>query len=608
MSENQSSTTPAGNRWLIVVGALLIQLCLGAIYGWGAFTVALQNKPADVAMSLNPELLGVKDKGAYQDKKSQYDALKKAIAEAEKGTDAAAIGKARGDQSAFLALLGCEDAEFAAKKAELQVLTKAVKEASEADAPKAKEALKTFEVVADKQNRAWVERTFDVSKFDKQVFAFSAKDAQWPFSVGLAAFAIMMILAGRWQDKAGPRIVALCGGLVLGAGYALCGLVGGTSLSMMIVLIGLVAGAGIGLGYVCPIAACVKWFPDMKGLITGLAVAGFGAGAYIFVNLAGPWASLIPNYGISTTFLIYGIVFAIFVVAGALLLSNPPAGYKPAGWNPPQPTSGAKKAVQDLTQGETVMRPQFWMIWLTFVLSAGCGLMVIGSLKNFGQKEGGLSPAVAASALGLLALFNGLGRIVWGTLSQKLTARGALILMVFLQAAMMFVLPKMGSTAIALTVAGCWIGFNFGGNFALFPLLTAEFFGTKNLGANYGAVFTSYGVGGILGPMLAGGVWDAMGTYRWAFLIAGGACVLAGLIALVLRAPAASEKAGEAAKAPPKWEMCIGEQILAGLKVAHDCCGLGKQCTPETPMGPGMANSDGPCAVEYRKQKAKTAS
>jgi OFA family oxalate/formate antiporter-like MFS transporter len=480
----------------VVVGALLVQLSLGAIYAWGAFTVALQNKPADVAMALNPRLLGVKDMAAYEAVRKEYGALEARLKEANKGTDKEAIKQAK-------------DAVAAFKK--------------------------------EKLTAEWIGRTFDPARFDRQVFGFTAKQSQWIFSAGLAAFAIVMILAGRWQDKAGPRVVALSGAVLLGAGYFL-GSLAGTSFAMMLVFVGLVGGAGIGLGYVCPIAASVKWFPDMKGFITGLAVAGFGAGAFIFIKLAGDWMGLIRNQGVSATFMIFGIIFFVSVAIGALLLSNPPPGYKPAGWDPSKAAGAAKKApAQNLTQGQTVRTSQFWMTWLAFVLSAGCGLMVIGSLKNFGEKEGGLSAAAAANAIGLLALFNGLGRVVWGTLSQKLTARGALILMVFLQAAMMFLLPKMGSAELALAVAGCWVGFNFGGNFALFPLLTAEFFGTKNLGANYGAVFTSYGVGGILGPIMAGGVYDAMGTYRWAFIIAGAACVASGAIALLLRPPRVEE-------------------------------------------------------------------
>ena len=157
--------------------------------------------------------------------------------------------------------------------------------------------------------------------------------------------------------------------------------------------------------------------------------------------------------------------------------------------------------------------------------------------------EGGLSPAAAGNALVLLALFNGLGRIAWGTISQKLGARMSVALMTLLQAGMMFFLLGMGSKGVTLGFAGCWIGFNFGGNFALFPLLTAEMFGTKHLGANYGAVFTSYGVGGIAGPVMAGLVWDSMGTFKWAFIIAGIACILAMVLALIVRHPRAETAA-----------------------------------------------------------------
>lgn len=401
------------NRWLVVVGALLIQLCLGAIYAWGAFTNDLQ----------------------------------------------AATGS----------------------------------------------------------------------------FRYTATQTSWIFSAGLASFAIVMILAGRLQDKYGPRTIAVIGGLILGAGYIIAGFTG-TSFALMLFFIGIVGGAGIGMGYVCPIAACVKWFPDMKGLITGISVAGFGAGAFIFVKLAGSWMNLIANHGVNGTFLIFGIIFAVSVTIGAMLLSNPPAGWNPAGWNPPVNTDGSEKPkVKDLTQGQTVRTPQFWMIWLAFVFSAGCGLMVIKCLKNFGVLEGGLTAAAAGSALGLLALFNGLGRVVWGTVSQKLTAKGSIILMCILQGAMMFVLLKMGSAAMTLSVAACWIGFNFGGNFALFPLLTLENFGAKNLGANYGAVFTAYGVGGILGPYMAGKVWDTMGTFKTAFIIAAIACLVATALGILLK-------------------------------------------------------------------------
>ncbi len=366
-------------------------------------------------------------------------------------------------------------------------------------------------------------------------FKYTASQTSWIFSAGLASFAFTMIVAGRLQDKYGPRIIAVIGGLMLGAGYIAASFTG-TSFALMLIFIGILGGAGIGMGYVCPIAACVKWFPDLKGLITGLAVAGFGAGAFIFVKLAGSWMGLIESQGVNGTFLIFGITFAVSVVAGAMLLSNPPAGWKPAGWNPPVNTDGSAVAeVTNLTQGQTVKTVQFWMIWLAFVFSAGCGLMVIKCLKNFGVLEGGLTPAAAGSALGLLALFNGLGRVVWGSISHKLTAKYSVVLMCLLQGGMMFFLLGMGSSASALAIAACWIGFNFGGNFALFPLLTLGNFGPKNLGANYGAVFTSYGVGGILGPVMAGKVWDNMGTFKTAFIVAAIACLAAAVLTFLLK-------------------------------------------------------------------------
>ncbi len=367
-------------------------------------------------------------------------------------------------------------------------------------------------------------------------YAFTATQAQAIFSAGLATFAIVMILAGRWQDKAGPRKVALAGAVLLGAGYILAGLLGGAGFWPILFFIGIVGGAGIGLGYVCPIAACVKWFPDLKGFVTGLAVAGFGAGAFIFVKLAGTWGGFIESYGVNGTFTAFGIIFIISVVAGALLLSNPPAGWRPAGWQPKESETNAPKA-EDFKQGECVRTHQFWMLWLTFVFSAGSGLMVIGCLKNFGELACGLSSSVAASALGIMALFNGLGRIVWGTVSQKVGVRRAIAIMCVLQALMLAGILKIGAGEWGLIVAACWIGFNFGGNFSLFPLATAESFGTKNLGANYGAMFTSYGVGGIVMPILAGRLWDMFGSYNGAFMIAALICIIASVLAFIVKPP-----------------------------------------------------------------------
>lgn len=389
-------------------------------------------------------------------------------------------------------------------------------------------------------------------------FNFSNTQTQAIFSVGLATFAVVMVLAGRWQAKSGPRIVAFTGGILLGAGYLLAGLLGqglfGAFVNQLI-FIGLVGGAGIGLAYVCPIAVGMKWFPDKKGLITGLAVSGFGFGATIWVKLADNWGNLLANLGVLQVFVIYGIVFAVAVVVGSYWMVNPPAGWKPAGWNPPAPakatpaTGRGKQgiargtAVADLEPAQMLRTPQFYGIWVMFIFSAMAGLMTIGNIKNFGIESlqaGGLSAAeasaVAGTAMGVFyALANGLGRILWGVISDKIGRKLSLILMCLLQGTIMVLFYWLGSVAALFYLGATIIGFNFGGNFALFPTVTSDLFGNANVGRNYGWVFTAYGVGGIIGPIMAAAIRDAGQAWVAAFVIAGVACYVAAVLGYLLK-------------------------------------------------------------------------
>lgn len=365
----------------------------------------------------------------------------------------------------------------------------------------------------------------------KEVFSYTTTQTQIVFSLALATFALVMIFAGRLQDRKGPRIVATLGGIVLGTGYILASFTGG-SFPLVALTVGIICGAGIGFAYVCPIAACVKWFPDKRGMVTGLAVAGFGAGAWLFAKVA---LGFIAAFGILTTFMYLGVIFLVSVVLGAQLLKNPPAGWKPVGWNPPESISKVSSA-EDFEWREMVRFKQFWMLWVMFMAGAAAGLLVIGILKPYGIHNG-LSAAAAANAVGILALFNGAGRIVWGTVSDKIGRKNALTLMFLLQGIMMLALFKMGATEMTLTIAAAWIGFNFGGNLALFPTTTADLFGTRNVGINYGLMFTAYGVAGIAGPLLAGSVFDMTGSYMWAFIPSGIACLIAAGISLGLKSP-----------------------------------------------------------------------
>ncbi|MFO7915502.1 MAG: OFA family MFS transporter [Candidatus Krumholzibacteriales bacterium] len=389
-------------------------------------------------------------------------------------------------------------------------------------------------------------------------YGFSAKEAAWVFSAGLATFAVVMVIAGRLQAKVGPKPIAMIGGAVLGLGYVLGGFLG-SSFAAQLICIGIIGGAGIGLAYVVPIAVGVKWFPDKKGMISGLAVAGFGFGATLWVKLAGSWfggllntVSIFGLPGVQSVFVIYGIVFFVLVFIGSLVMVNPPEGYKPEGWEPPEPSdsSGATGTV-DLTSGEMLRTPQFYFLWLMFVGSGLAGLMVIYCIRLFGidalQASGAAADAqtagvIAGTAMAWYAILNGLGRIAWGTISDKIGRKMALFLMCLFQGIIMMFFLKMGASEIGLIIGACIIGFNFGGNFALFPAATADFFGNKNVGTNYGWVFLAYGVAGIAGPQIAGYFKDAaqggdVGAWTTPFIIAGLSCIAAAVIALLLRAP-----------------------------------------------------------------------
>lgn len=387
-------------------------------------------------------------------------------------------------------------------------------------------------------------------------YGFSATQAAWIFSVGILIFAFTIIVSGRMMVKVGPRKLSIASAIVLGGGYVLGGLFGSTFLSQL-VFIGLIGGVGIGLGYVVPIAVGVKWFPDKKGLVTGLAVAGFGFGATLWVKSAGSWFRLLDRLdffglgGVQSVFLLYGVIFFVLVFLGSFVMIDPPAGYAPAGWKPPEPTAGGSASgMVDFMPGEMMKKPQFYMTWFTFLFSSMAGLMVISCIALLGMdalSANGVAKdvarGVAGTAMAWYAILNGLGRIVWGTVSDKIGRKTSIFLMCLFQGIIMFLFYKMSGTATTLIVGACIIGFNFGGNFALFPAITADYFGNKNVGLNYGYVFVSYGIAGVLGPQIAGFFKDAAkgstdpSVWITPLMIAGVACFAGAFVTLLQKTP-----------------------------------------------------------------------
>ena len=381
------------------------------------------------------------------------------------------------------------------------------------------------------------------------VFTPSLVEADWTkaqtqavFAAGLALFAIVMVIAGRLLPKWGPRKLAFSGGIVLGLGYLLAGLFGGTNFIAIFIFIGIIGGSGIGLAYVVPIAVGMRWFPDKKGLITGLAVAGFGFGAMLWVKLAGAWGNLIADLGLSTTFTIYGIVFFVTIMIGGIWMVFPPEGWKPEGWTPPEEAKDSKVTkVANLGSAQMLKTPQYYMILLTFAFGASAGLMSIGLMKLFPMQaltDAGFSQAAASGIAGtamavFFSLANGFGRIAWGAMSDKLGRRNSIMIMMATQGVVVILFQWMAGTPALLYLGATLIGFNFGGNFALFPTITADTFGAKFIGQNYGWVFLAYGIGGIFGPILGGKLGD-LGNFPLAFTICGILClVAAGIISMV---------------------------------------------------------------------------
>lgn len=505
MSEPNKSESKIKNRWLVVIGALLIQFCLGAIYAWSVFTPALTTKsPYDVINVYSPQLLGL-SKEKFEEMQSQLDPLKK----------------------------------------ELNQVIEKIK--NEKDATKKEELQKQQEELLTKIDTV-ITQYISNDKLNELLYKFTKTQSQAIFSAGLAFFAIVMVIAGRWlyNPKVGPQKLAISGGIVLGLGYLLAGLVGGKSFPLHLIFIGILGGSGIGLAYVVPIAVSMRWFPDKKGLITGFAVAGFGFGALAWVQIAGSWGNLIADLGLSTTFSIYGIIFGLLVLIGSIWMIFPPEGWKPEGWEPPKPQEGGKVTVAttDFTYKEMLKTPQFYMIWLVFVFSAGAGLMSIGLMKLFPMTalvQNGIDPISASSIAGLaMALFfslaNGLGRIIWGSISDKIGRKLSIIIMTLSQGIFVIAFTYMAGIPALLYLGATLIGFNFGGNFSLFPTITSDLFGNKYVGQNYPWVFLAYGVGGIFGPMLGGKLGD-LGNFPLAFIICGILCLIAGIITSFVRPP-----------------------------------------------------------------------
>ena len=370
-----------------------------------------------------------------------------------------------------------------------------------------------------------------VAPLEKE-FGWKRADTATVFTVAIVVFALSFILAGRLQDKFGPFRVSVTGSIFLTLGFLLC--MRTSSLTYLIVCFGVLVGIGNGFGYATPIPVMAKWFPDKRGLAVGLAVAGYGGGSAIFGPMANLW--LIPTYGWRATFAILGIVFFVMTLVGAALLKNPPVGYRPAGWQP-APASKSAATTYEFSPGQMWHTAPAYFMWIAYALGTSAGLMVISQLVPFAKSMKISSEALQTMTLFVGAVGSASGRVLSGWMSDALGRLNVLRLMIAVSAVAMPLLYLTGGTVGLLYVMVFVVYWCFGTQLSVNASTTADFWGTKNAGINYGIMFTAYGVAGIIGPKIGGALFDQYKNYQAAFYTAGALAVVALVFEFLARRP-----------------------------------------------------------------------
>ncbi|MCU0581810.1 MAG: OFA family MFS transporter [Syntrophales bacterium] len=379
------------------------------------------------------------------------------------------------------------------------------------------------------------------SVFKKPLIAshgWSEPSVQATMMVIMAVIGISAAFGGTLVDKKGPRFVATVGGILFGIGTLLGGLADQMgNLWLLYIGYGVIGGLGNGFGYVTPIATLIRWFPDKRGLVTGLAVMGFGAGAFFMGKIA---PAMVNSIGVAQTFYIWGAIFLVLVTGAAQVYKNPPAGWLPAGF---KPAATAVSAANSFTFDEAVKTPQWWMLWAMLFLNVSAGLGLLSQLSPMaqdliGKTQGITDPKVLAvaggSILAYASIFNGLGRLFWASMSDYIGRKNVFITMFITQALLYIYLPQV-SAVFLFTVVACYLLACYGGGFATMPAFAADSFGPGYIGKVYGIMLTAWGCAGVFGPL----VFSIPAIKPIALYVAAGILALGFLIAISYRAPKA---------------------------------------------------------------------
>lgn len=350
------------------------------------------------------------------------------------------------------------------------------------------------------------------------------------FCLGFAAF-----FGGLWINKKGPRVVAMTGGALYGLGVFLASF-SDQGLAWLYLTYGVIGGIGLGFGYIVPVAVLVKWFPDRRGLITGIAVGGFGVGALVTAPLA---THLIQTIGVLKTFAYLGIGYAFVTVAAGSFMRNPPEGWLPAGWAPKAQQKG-RVATKDYTLGGALKTWQWWALWLLLFIDVSAGISVISQEAPMFQELTHISAPQAAGLVGIVSIGNALGRVWWAWISDMLSRRWTFVMIFALQAALFWVFPELHTVALVGTVTFVVL-MCYGGGFGTMPAFCADYFGSRNMGPIYGLMLTAWSFASAFGPLLMAHLREVSHAYRGGLHIIAGVLAVSTVLPLLVQPPRSVE-------------------------------------------------------------------
>jgi len=365
----------------------------------------------------------------------------------------------------------------------------------------------------------------------KDVFEVEGSVIKWAFKIAILLLGLSAAFLGRWVEKVGPRISGTTAGIFYGVGILGSGLaVQLESLWLFYLCYGVIGGIGLGLGYITPVSTLVKWFPDKRGLATGMAIMGFGFAALIF----GPvMAKLFETVGISNAFYILGVIYMVLILSSARYIERPPLGYAPKGY---QEGEGKiiKEDLTNITANESLKSPRFYYIWIMMFINIACGIAIISAASPMMQEKLDYTPMQAAAIVGFIGVFNGLGRITWSSLSDYLGRANTFIIFFAFQILAFYFLPKIGIESVFLIILFTVITM-YGGGFAMLPAFLGDLFGTKQLGAIHGMVLAAWGLAGVIGTTIYDIVKEQTGSLDTTLLIFAGLFIVALIISIMMK-------------------------------------------------------------------------